>query len=124
MEVGDGAITVGSGRVDTGALRSTGTAIIIETGIVTGSTDIVPNDMKVFMASMVAANRETRENVQAALWSGLAHFKGVQDTPLSIDGDCSTTAITKVMLPSRISHKSARCDHSTVPPGALGAGDP
>ncbi len=59
MEVGHGATTIGPGLVDTGVHLSAGTAMIIGTGTVTGTMDIVASTTKAFMAgftvTMIAA---------------------------------------------------------------------
>lgn len=62
MEVGDGAITIGSGLVDTGVLPPSGiatvvwTATLIGTTTLIGATDIALNVMRAFRGSTVAAN--------------------------------------------------------------------
>ena len=53
---GDGATTTGCGHAATGVHLLTGTETIIETGMVTGGMDIVPNAMRAFAGNMVAAN--------------------------------------------------------------------
>ncbi len=57
VEAGDGATIIGCGHEATGARQRTGAEMFIEAGTVTGAMDIVPNAMKVFTGTMVAANR-------------------------------------------------------------------